>query len=541
MGLSLLHPYFLLLGIALPVLALAYRHQEKRTLKRVTSLLIFKNLPKRTLSFRKFKPPFRFFVEVLSLLLLLLAAAGLTLRLTSERKLLLIDNSLSMSAIGLTGGVPESRIDEARRRIKGVVKSDLGSYDVFVTSPVLTKINQSTFENLDQIMAKVQVTQTTDDLESRFLEATAKYGYRQGLIASDRRSESAPSGFETITVGGPSENIYIAGYQWLGDEGLRLKLGHSGPSNVLTKVSIESVNSTNEPTSSSNVYISGDTVKEVDFKLSLKKGDRIKAVAEPVSASVKEDSLRGDNELELDFAASGDKKALVISAEQNFQNRSKLTNIFDWNFTFVSPQSFEALPEENKQQYSVFLFYKVAPSHPPTVSSLFVLPPTDNSLLPIRSESNDSQVTSWQDNHPLNLYLRLSLFKFPAVKIFEEAAGTLPIVNVSGGPIVVAKDQGAVRYAGVGFEIFPYEGKSDPLLSVFTLNLFNWFVSTRDSQQPTISESNTFSESLYNLTELAEVSAAKPTDEQPALHWLVYLALGLLSVEALISVGRRWV
>lgn len=543
MGLSLLYTSFLAVGLLTPLLIFAYRNQEKRTLKPVSSLVILRKLPKRTLSLKRFKPPFRFFVELLALLLILLGAAGLSLKLSSARKLLLVDNSLSMSAVTVNSTGPHALIDEAKQKISEAIRGNQSEYDLFITSPILTRIGGLGGGDLNEHLKKIAISPTADDIDSRLLEAVTKYGFKEGLIVSDKRAERPSAKFQAIKVGRVTENIFIAGYQWLNDQQLRVKIGHSGPTNTLAKVQVLSLTPTNQFNSSSNLYINGDTTKEVDFKVSFKAGDRIKLSVESASGSFTEDSIRDDNQLELDYRLGSSKRVLVVSDEPDLQTRSKLSKIPGWSFTFNNLTEFAALSPEQRESFTVQIFYKVVPSAPLKGSALFVLPPADNTVFPVRDELVNQQVTSWQDNHPLNSYLRLPLFSFPAVKVFREGAGMLAVINIGAGPIVVVRDQGDTRAAAVGFEILPYEGRDDPLLSVFTLNLLNWFGSERLQQQPSTSESYSFQELTFNPAEAdsqSDSAVENLTEPQPLMHWLAYAAIILLSIEAVITAVRRW-
>jgi hypothetical protein len=544
MGLSFLFPYFLATGVLLPLLALAYRNQEKRTLKRVTSLVILRKLPKRNLSLRRFKPPLRFFLELLALFLILLGAAGLSVKFSSGKKLLLVDNSLSMSTISVNASGPESRIEEAKKKIRESLASSAGDFDIFVTSPILTRINRTVGGNLEDTLAKITVFPTTDDIESRLLEAVSKFGYSEGIVVTDKRVERASPKFQSIKVGRLAENIFLAEYQWLNDQTLRVRVGHSGPSNVLAKVQLSSLTPTNQFNSSSNVYLNGDTTKDLDFKVSFKKGDRIRVAVESAAASIAEDSIKGDNQLEFKYESGSGTNVLVVSNETDLKARSKLTRIPAWIFTFIQFSDYAKLSKEELGTYAIQFFYKTAPESAPDGSALYVLPPADNNIFPVVTELARQQVTSWQDNHPLNSYLRLTLFEFPAVKVFAEGTGMLPIINVSAGPVVVVKDQGDVRSAAVGFELLPYEGKDDPLFSVFTLNLFNWFVGDHLIQQPNTTESLTFTDSAFNLDQAEAylgATAQQPGEEQPILHWLAYAAIVVLSAEAILTAAKRWI
>jgi hypothetical protein len=48
------------------------------------------------------------------------------------------------------------------------------------------------------------------------------------------------------------------------------------------------------------------------------------------------------------------------------------------------------------------------------------------------------------------------------------------VVTTNAGPVLVAGEHNQKRVAAVGGELFPFEGRKRPLLSILTLNLLKW-------------------------------------------------------------------
>ena len=115
--LSFLTPFWLLSLCAVPLLILAYlkRQQSKRYV--VSSVLVLRTLSRKVSPKKRFLPPLRFFLELLALLCLTIAAAQPFLDLQGEKIAVLLDNSLSMKAQANSGSA-QTRFEVARDSLR---------------------------------------------------------------------------------------------------------------------------------------------------------------------------------------------------------------------------------------------------------------------------------------------------------------------------------------------------------------------------------------------------------------------------------------
>ncbi|MCB0311514.1 MAG: BatA domain-containing protein, partial [Bdellovibrionales bacterium] len=149
----------LLAPLALAVLVYSYMRRGRGKPIVVASLMLLKQLKSVSAARRKFSPPLRFFFELLLLILLILALSA-PFRLPHTKDLaVLIDNSLSMSATGLTVMPDQSFLEVGKETVKSYLSGLSGEFGVkvYVTSPKLTLLNpednsrQSAIRSLDAI------------------------------------------------------------------------------------------------------------------------------------------------------------------------------------------------------------------------------------------------------------------------------------------------------------------------------------------------------------------------------------------------------
>jgi hypothetical protein len=143
------------------------------------------------------------------------------------------------------------------------------------------------------------------------------------------------------------------------------------------------------------------------------------------------------------------------------------------NFKQVRPAEYAAFIAANPKLNTV-IFHRFVPQTLPAANFLAVMPPAGNSVLPVAPEHKDAAITRWEATHPVLSYLNLPLLK---LKILQ------PLILPPWGQELIVSTSGVAAYAGereggralvVGTEIFPYEGKKSPLLSIFTLNALKW-------------------------------------------------------------------
>jgi hypothetical protein len=138
----------------------------------------------------------------------------------------------------------------------------------------------------------------------------------------------------------------------------------------------------------------------------------------------------------------------------------------------IAPQEYDKV---DRSGYSVEIFHYSTPAVPPPNPALFVLPPDNNPLVELAKPVSRPLVSSWREPHPLTRYVNFALFRPAFSRPLKPRLSGEAIIESPAGSLALATERRGVRYLVLGFEIFPYLGKENLPVSVFTLNLLDWF------------------------------------------------------------------
>ena len=107
--------------------------------------------------------------------------------------------------------------------------------------------------------------------------------------------------------------------------------------------------------------------------------------------------------------------------------------------------------------------------------ALFVLPPKKNPLAAAGATVTRPEISAWRDAHPLTRYVNFSLFRLSYARSLKPLSPGDKIIESPQGPLAMAWENEGSRYLVLGFDPFPYLGRENLPVSIFTLNLLGWF------------------------------------------------------------------
>jgi hypothetical protein len=102
-------------------------------------------------------------------------------------------------------------------------------------------------------------------------------------------------------------------------------------------------------------------------------------------------------------------------------------------------------------------------------------------------------VSNWREPHPLTRYVNFSLLRPTYARPLKPQVTGEIIVESPEGPLVFAAQRQDIRYLVLGFDPFPYLGRDNLPMSVFTLNLLDWFIETAGARGKGTGAALTFS------------------------------------------------
>lgn len=492
-------PWAFSLAAVVPALVLAYLRKTKLTRDTVSSVLILKALKQHPRKKRKFKPPLRFFIEVLALLCLLLAVASPFITDRAEHTAILLDTSLSMKA----GGATENRFQLAQKNlIKWVEDAESDAvYTLFVTAPTFKQIGPERISSAHvlNLASKITASLSPDSLDASLQELESTGRFERILLISDKAREDQspfesttrsyqPSGTEIVSlrVGAQVPNVYIAGARITantaptstGDDASQLALIDIGLSDSTARdVPVSLFQHPNGPQgpkeilSKQTLRVTPDGLSSAKFPLPAEL-PQASTLSVELGVGTEKNALDDDDRAWLELSRSGATPILLVTPHPELS--SGLESLPHLALETASPEQFQLKRPESLSRFRLLIFYGTSPSVLPNSASLFILPPQGNQLFPIRSEPTLPVITSWSENHPITTYLNVPLIRPERALVFQVPYWAQGVMNVEPGPIVVTGETEGFRYAAVGLDLLPFQGGKAPTESVLLLNFLGW-------------------------------------------------------------------
>jgi hypothetical protein len=468
-ALTLLQPLGLLaIPAAVAGLVYAYRRRGIGTRAIVASVLILKRIERRIVPRRTFKPPFRFFAELLLLAVLSVGLAGLAFREGGERVVLVLDTSLSM---GSTERGPEDTWTRARKvaeeELNGL--SLIDTVEVWQTSPQLKRVgrNKLTPGEAVSLVRELQIQFGGDGLDAGLGRLLSDASDARIVIITDRRtlgSFDKDSRIQVRSLGTdqPRGNLALAGIAVRG-EGVDLTV---------------------------RSYTSRQTVAQL--RLESWRSERWNLLDER-SISIE----AGANLVESFPLRSPDEKAYRATLSLRDAQGSDDQLLFD-NQAWIAPKSARtvidvvsplSLAELGVEKLGAFEFRTLAKIEDAKGRFLIVhrgapYRGEGEGILEVRprggtqSAIRDATVSRWSARHPILTYVAVPVLRFPEVEPLPIDPAFMTIMASSAGPLLTAAESANRRQARVAFELFPFEGRGDPAVSILTLNLLRWITGT---------------------------------------------------------------
>lgn len=480
--------------IGITTLVYAYRRRARGMPKVVASVILLRQLKRRASVRRHFKPPARFFFELLLLMLLALGAAGLFQATPGERVALVIDTSLSMSARRPGATNRERRFDVAQRDAQQFL-GDLGAaslIDIFPTH--LHGATSATLEKLSPAHARDRLadlvpTQSSDGLDELLQRLARSAQYDRVLAFTDKVSSTTPiSGvrstqiitahFDEQSNGAP--NLALSGLQILRTDRPTLVASIEGwvTGTASFAVTLEAIGRSGTPHHigrQRGVVRSGAT-STVSFPLPDDGALAYHAQLEEDSPA-HNDATNKDNDQWIGRENLG-QRLFVASAES--VERLGLSAVRGTSVVPLSAAELDTFSRSKTTQGGVeatsgdlLVIHRLSTSTIPALPTLLVAGEI-NGEFSLGAQGSSLTPTRWENSHSITSYLNLPLLSLPQGFALRGPAWSRAIVHSSIGPLLLAGERDGVRFVATGFELFPFEGKRAPLLSILTFNILKW-------------------------------------------------------------------
>jgi hypothetical protein len=458
---------------ALPLLLVPYLIRRKPRRVVFSSLLLFmEHGPQPTAKpWGRLRLPPVFFLQLLLLTLLILALAEPVFSVRLSNIAIVMDNSASMQA--REDGT--SRIALARdqaRRVLGDL-SATGKLDIFTIVPQLQKVNRAPISPSDGIgllagLEPYDLADTPTNYADPVKQLTSNNKYERVYFITDRPVRGQSGAVRVLTVGKPRDNLAI-------------KTFSVSPSSLVNRRLEALVGIASFSAQDQRVRVtvrddgSGSAVAYRELKVPAR--GTVSASFQGLSEKPYYVAEIDDNDaLSLDnrqFAVATNARSLkILAVSPRPQALNSLRAISGVSLTIVAPEDYQ---QTDRSGFGLEIFHYSAPALLPLNPSLLVLPPDSNAVVKLGKPVTRPVASGWRESHPLNRYLNMALFRPTYARpLIPQTAGETIIESVQG-PLAFTIEH--KRVLVLGFDPFPYLGRENLPMSIFTLNLLDWFIS----------------------------------------------------------------
>lgn len=470
-----LNPAALYALFLIPLLLIPYLIRRKPRRVVFSSLLLLRDFSSRSLGrpWGVLHLPPIFFLQLLLLLLLILALAEPVFSVRPLKIAVILDNSASMQALEDQNGGQKSRFELAQEQARDLLR-DLSSktqVDIYLTAPRLERFGQeaSAPGEASAIIGALRpydLGEPPDSYGDELSRLVREKGYERIFLLTDHPVGGQDRVIRVLSVGRPKDNLAITSFQI------------ARPS--FTSAPMEA-----------RVEITSFSSKEEKIRLLLKGGGKILStraltVGSRKSAAVSlegfpaypayeaeieiNDGLALDNHRFAIAPAAGGLVILGISPRP--EALDSLRSIAGVSLKVISPEAYE---KSRGEDHSAEIFLFSAPAFLPKKHTLFVLPPKENPLVAVEKNLSKPVIASWREPHPLTRYVNFALFRPAYARSLKPLSFGEAVIEAPEGALAVALEHQGFRYLVLGFDPFPYLGKENLPMSIFTLNLLEWF------------------------------------------------------------------
>jgi hypothetical protein len=465
-----LNPAALYAFLLLPLLLVPYLIRRRPRRRVFSSLLLLKDFGSLSTAraWQRLRLPPIFFLQLLLLLLLLLASGEPSLSLRPVQVALVLDNSASMQAAEGSKSRFQLGQDEAKKVLDGLPAN--ARVDLYLIVPALARVTEAPL-TAAQTAGRIASLKPLDlgepvvDYGAEFYRLVRERGYERLYFLTDHPAHGQSENVRVIPLGRPKANLAVTDFKV------------ARPSFASSQLE-------------ARVEIRNFSDREEKFKLGLKAGGKILAgrplavaAGKNVQASFENlpshpyyeaeidvrDGLALDNHSFAVLPRSGGLKILAVSPRP--EALSSLRAIPGVELEIVAPDAYE---KSRFEPHALEIFHYAAPAVLPEANALLILPPKENPLARVGPASSRPLVSGWREPHPLTRYVNFALFRPAYARPLKLGRFGEAILQSPDGPLAVALEKKNFRYLALGFDPFPFLGRQNLPMSIFTVNLLDW-------------------------------------------------------------------
>lgn len=460
---------------ALPLLLIPYLVRRKPRRVIFSSLLLFIEHGSEATAkpWGRLRLPPVFFLQLLLLVLLILALAQPVFSVRLSNIAIVMDNSASMQARE-DGTTRVALARDQARRVLGDLGAN-GKVDIFTIVPQLEKANKAPLSPSDAIalLAGLEAYDLADapaDYGDLLRQLAEDHKYERVYFVTDRPVRGQSGAVRVLTVGKPRDNLALSAFT----------VSPSSLANRRLEAVVEVANySARDQRVRVAVLGDGAETALANRDLRVPAGQTASASFQGLSEKryyIAE--IDGNDALSLDnrqFAIAANARSLkILAISPRPQALNSLRAIPGVTLTIVAPEDYQ---QTDRSSFGLEIFHYAALASLPLNPSLLILPPDSNPIVKLGNPITGPVASGWRESHPLSRYLNFALFRPTYARPIIPLTAGEAIIETVQGPLAFTVERQGNRHLVLGFDPFPYLGRENLPMSIFTLNLLEWFTS----------------------------------------------------------------
>lgn len=480
-----LNPIALYGLLALPLLLVPYLIRRKPRRVLFSSLLLMNESAGQpnVKPWGRLRLPPVFFLQLLLLALLILALAEPVFTSLPSQVAVVIDNSASMQA--QEGETTRFALAQAKARALLSEVANDGRVDIYLTAPRLLRARPNSLAPSEAaaFIAGLEPYDLGDapiDYKAVLGRLAQENKYQRIYLITDHPVRGQNSVIRSANVGSAKNNFALTAFD----------VRRTTLANASTAAQVE-VNNFSPKEERLKIVVRGGGAVVGRRELVVGAGATATATVAGLPAHpYYEAEIENRDALALDnrrFALGNAATALrMLAVTPRPQEFASLRSIPGVSLEVIAPEDYE---KTERIGYGLEIFHFAAPATLPRTAALFILPPDANSLVDQSAAVSRPTVSGWREPHVLTRYVNFALFRPAYARPLKPKTPADAVVEISQGPIALAIDRSSTRQLILGFDPFPYLGRDNLPMSIFTLNLIDWFSKDGGSQGRATGES----------------------------------------------------
>ncbi len=464
-----LYPGALIFFALIPLLVIAYLVRERPRAVMVSSVLGYRAL-RALKSERPWGWPrldWLFLIELLILSLAVLAIAEPYVIHQRTPVAVVLDNSAAMQA-GIPAG---ARFEAARHTLERAIpdQSDV-TVTLYTTATqphkVAGPISVAQARRALERLQAVDAPQSAVSVAKQLGDLISGHRFTQCFFATaDPVSQPLPPGLHVFRAGEPLPNFAIGSFAVGGAEfgsgALKARLTVANFSSQTQNLAVE-IAAEGKLLAKAQTRVGPREIGAVDFP-TLAPSSVYRADLKPI------DAFALDNVAYATPPSGAEIQVLFVSPTP--ADAAGLSSLPQIKVRTLAPEQYA--PADAKADLLIFEYGM--PKELPAANALIVMPPGGNEAFGLRlAPGVTAQVTDWRSPYPLTDGVNFRLLSLRQPESFAVHPWMESVVNSNLGSLILQGKHQGHRYVALGFNPFPYLGKSNLPMSVLTLNILGY-------------------------------------------------------------------